>query len=211
MTKSIDQHLPPKIKRFEDHLHGKEGQILLATFKCIADIGIAATSTRAIAERAGLNQGIIHYYFRSKDHLLKSVLEILFLNSTSNIEAVASSSLPPLEKLDGILQAGLSLIGRRREEFIVFVAFWGHAMSVGGDLLRLYQNLFRRFRGAFVKIIKEGENKSEFKPGMNKEMALLIVGAVEGLGLQCVMDPKQVNLEGVTSLLRNLVQFALKR
>ena len=211
MTKSIDQRPPLKIKRFEDHLHGKEGQILLATLQCISDIGIAATSTRAIAERAGLNQGIIHYYFRSKDEVLKRVLEILFHNSTSNIESVASSSLPPLEKLDGILQAGLSLIGRRREEFIVFVAFWGHAMSVGGDLLRLYQNLFRRFREAFVKIIKEGEGRSVFKPGISKDMALLIVGAVEGIGLQCVMDPKQVNPEGVTRLLRSLIQFALKR
>jgi len=93
MTRSNDQTHPIQFTRFQDHLTGKEGQILLAAFQCVAEAGIAATSTRAIATRAGLNQGIIHYYFRSKDELLTRLLEIIFHNSTSNIEAMSASQI----------------------------------------------------------------------------------------------------------------------
>ena len=79
--------------RFHDHLKGKEGHIILAAFECIVEKGIAATSTYAIAKRAGMNQGNIHYYFKSKEDLLQRVLEIFFQNAISNIETIFEGDL----------------------------------------------------------------------------------------------------------------------
>jgi AcrR family transcriptional regulator len=204
MTRSYDQS-SIQFRRFQDHLVGKEGKILLATFQCVAEVGIAATSTRAIAARAKLNQGIIHYYFRSKDELLARVLEIIFQNSTSNIEAIGASQLSPLEKLRLILEAGVSLIGPRRDEFVVFVAFWAHSIAVGGKMLELYRELFRRFRATVKNTVEEGENSGVFRAGFSEQTALLIVGAIEGLGIQYVIDPKQFKPDEAVSLLSTLL------
>ena len=209
MTRSNDQTPSPQFTRFQDHLVGKEGQILLAAFQCVAEVGIASTSTRAIAARAGLNQGIIHYYFKSKDELLTRVLEIIFHNSTSNIQAVGASQLTPVEKLRFILEAGVSLIGPRRDEFVVFVAFWAHAMAVGGKMLELYRELFRSFRAAVKKIVEEGERSGVFRTGISQETALLIVGTVEGLGIQYVIDPKQFKPDRSVTLLRAFLENIL--
>ena len=209
MTRSNDQKRPIQFTRFEDHLVGKEGKILLAAFQCVAEAGIAATSTRAIAAKAGLNQGIIHYYFKSKDELLTRVLEIIFHNSTSNIEAVGASQLSPVEKLRFILEAGVSLIGPRRDEFVVFVAFWAHSIAVGGKMLDLYRELFRRFRAAVKKAVEEGERSGVFRTGLSEETALLIVGAIEGLGIQYVIDPEQFKPDKAVSLLRAFLEDIL--
>jgi AcrR family transcriptional regulator len=211
MTRSIDQIIKLKFSRFNDHLEGKEGQILLAAFQCIAEVGIAATSTRAIAARAGLNQGIIHYYFKSKEELMMRVLGTIFHNSSLNIEAVGNSNLGPIKKLNLILEAGLSLIGPRKDEFIVFVALWAHAMATGGEMLSLYRTLFRRFRATVKKIIEEGEESGIFKKGISDETALLIVGAVEGLGLQYVIDPKEIKPDKSIRLLRVFFENMMKK
>lgn len=202
MTKSNDQI---HFLRFEDRLEGRKGEIIKAAFDCIFEVGIAASSTHVIAAKANLHQGSIHYYFDSKDELLKSVLEVFFQNSTSNIETVAKSDLPPLKKLQMVFKAGLSLIGPRSKEFVVFIALWSHAISLGGDMLALYRNLFVRFRVAIGSVIRDGESQGIFRAGVSEELALLIVGAVEGIGFQFVLDPENLNPQSAIDLLESII------
>jgi AcrR family transcriptional regulator len=95
MIRSPNQASSYVPRRFTDHLEGKEGQILHAAFQCVVEKGIAGTSTHATPARAGLNQGIIHYYFMSKEGLLKRLVETLFQTFITNIETIAGSPLFP--------------------------------------------------------------------------------------------------------------------
>ena len=49
--------------------------ILEAADDLFGDIGFDATTTREIAERAGVNKALIHYHFSSKDGLLEKLLD----------------------------------------------------------------------------------------------------------------------------------------
>lgn len=49
--------------------------ILRAARDCFAERGLAATTTREIARRAGVTQPLLHHYFGSKDALFDAVLE----------------------------------------------------------------------------------------------------------------------------------------
>jgi len=48
---------------------------LQAALDCFATLGFAGTSTRAVAERAGVTHTLILYHFKSKDHLWISTME----------------------------------------------------------------------------------------------------------------------------------------
>jgi hypothetical protein len=61
-----------------------------------------------------------------------------------------------------------------------------------------------------IKVLKEGEKTSKFKPGASEEMALLIVAAIEGIGLQAVMDPENIPVEKAVSRLKDLFRRAIK-
>ena len=47
-------------------------RIVVAAAKAFSERGFRAASTRDIAARAGVNQGLITYYFRSKQELWKA-------------------------------------------------------------------------------------------------------------------------------------------
>lgn len=48
-------------------------KILLAAIRALTDHGYANTSIKDIARRAGVAQGLVHYYFKSKQQLLLAV------------------------------------------------------------------------------------------------------------------------------------------
>lgn len=57
--------------------HGKdvEAKILSAAFSIFLKKGKSGTKMQEIADKAGVNKALLHYYFRSKDNLYKAVVK----------------------------------------------------------------------------------------------------------------------------------------
>src|SRR5690349_16993469 len=51
-----------------------KARILTAATDLFTRLGPGATSIDEISEKAGVNRGLIHHYFRTKDHLFDQVL-----------------------------------------------------------------------------------------------------------------------------------------
>lgn len=64
------------------------------TEQVIRDEGYAAASTRRVAQRAGLNPSLVHYYFPTTDDLLLAVFERGASQSDAMIETALSSADP---------------------------------------------------------------------------------------------------------------------
>ena len=56
------------------------GTIFGAARALFAELGFAGTSTRRIAESAGVNLAMIHYYFGTKERLYRRIVEMEFLD-----------------------------------------------------------------------------------------------------------------------------------
>lgn len=52
-----------------------EAGLLDAAERLLADVGYAGVTTRRLAEEAGINHGLVHYYFGSNENLLVRALE----------------------------------------------------------------------------------------------------------------------------------------
>jgi TetR/AcrR family transcriptional regulator len=52
-----------------------EGALLDAAERLLVDVGYTGVTTRRLAEEAGLNHGLVHYYFGSIEHVLVRTLE----------------------------------------------------------------------------------------------------------------------------------------
>ena len=52
-----------------------EGALLDAAERLLAEVGHAGITTRRLAEEAGVNNGLVHYYFGSNEQLLVRALE----------------------------------------------------------------------------------------------------------------------------------------
>jgi AcrR family transcriptional regulator len=64
---------------------GRRAELVAAAARVVSRDGVAAATTRRIADEAGLPQGLVHYWFASKDELLQEVIMTLL----SQFEAAA--------------------------------------------------------------------------------------------------------------------------
>jgi AcrR family transcriptional regulator len=198
-----------KVKRFPDYLEGKEGQILLGAFKTILEKGVSATTIRTIAIKANLNPGIIHYYFRSKDDLLSRLLEILYECATDYMKTLFAANLSATEKIDALLERGISICRDRKDEWIVITSFWAHSMAGNNYMVTHHRKLNRRFLASVTKILEEPLSHFRFRFGNSKDIGLLMTSLMEGLAHQYVLDPQGVNPEGLINLLRDMFHSVL--
>src|SRR5437899_8737782 len=59
-----------------------------------------ATSVDAICERAGAKKGSFYYFFKSKSELTAAALEAEWNKHKANMNALFSTTIPPLERFD---------------------------------------------------------------------------------------------------------------
>ena len=78
---------------------GTEQKILAAARKVFTSRGMAGARMQDIADEAGINKALLHYYFRDKDKLF----EVVFLEEAQKffpkINAIFSSEIPLFDKI----------------------------------------------------------------------------------------------------------------
>jgi TetR/AcrR family transcriptional regulator len=80
-----------------------QDRLLDAAEQLFAERGFAATPVRQIAERAGVNPSLVHYYFGSKRELLLAVLDRVLGPMAEAIAAMQRSGEAPIDQLIGIM------------------------------------------------------------------------------------------------------------
>jgi AcrR family transcriptional regulator len=75
-----------------------EGALLDAAERLLVDVGHAGITTRRLAEEAGVNNGLVHYYFGSLENLLVRVLERFTAELTARQRAMYATEMPFIEK-----------------------------------------------------------------------------------------------------------------
>jgi AcrR family transcriptional regulator len=75
-----------------------EQALLDAAERLLFDFGAAATTTRRVAQEAGVNHGLVHYYFGSVEQLLVRVLERFTERLIARQRQLYAADEPFLEK-----------------------------------------------------------------------------------------------------------------
>ena len=75
-----------------------EDNLLDAAERLLVEVGHAGITTRRVAEEAGVNHGLVHYYFGSIENLLVRVLERFTARLTARQRAMYAADIPFIEK-----------------------------------------------------------------------------------------------------------------
>jgi AcrR family transcriptional regulator len=103
---------------------GRRAQLIEAATRVVATDGVAAATTRRIAEEAGVPHGLVHYWFSGKDELLEEVVQNMLRQLEQAVAEPAPS--PPVTTLEDLTQ-------RFRSAFAVVEA------DDGGRQIALYE------------------------------------------------------------------------
>jgi TetR/AcrR family transcriptional regulator len=77
-----------------------EDRILAAARNVFIAKGMAGARMQDIADEAGINKALLHYYFRSKQKLFETIFKEISLQFLPRVNALFESDAPLFEKID---------------------------------------------------------------------------------------------------------------
>ena len=156
---------------------GKYQRILDAAVEVIAEHGYFNSPVSAIAERAGVADGTIYLYFKSKDHVLRAALDEAFVRFHDKVKAMLAETSDPKVQLEAMARLQLeAMAGNRslavlmqtevRQSAKFFAEFSQHHMAA-------YMTLMRG-------VIRAGQQQGVFRAEMPDALAAhCIFGALD--------------------------------
>lgn len=80
-----------------------EEKILLAAFEEFRAEGYSGARMRSIAEKAKINKGLLHYYFKTKDKLFEKIFSFAVQQIQSNLREIFQLEISVSEKLEKVI------------------------------------------------------------------------------------------------------------
>lgn len=87
-----------------------EQKIFEAARDVFHEQGYEGARMQEIADRAGINKAMLHYYYRSKERLFESVFRISALKVMPKVIGIVRSDLPIREKVTKVVHAYIDLL-----------------------------------------------------------------------------------------------------
>jgi len=109
LTIQFNQTVKPKGK-METKKDTTEEKILEAAKVVFVTKGMDGARMQEIADKAGINKALLHYYFRSKERLFEAIFSEVIKFAFPKITRIALSDAPILSKIDQIIDAYINLL-----------------------------------------------------------------------------------------------------
>lgn len=170
----------------------KRERILDAAVLEIARRGYYGTTVAAIASRAGVADGTIYLYFRSKEEILVSVFERAMAQFIAQAEAIVAGEGPADEKLRRVVELHLTLLGDDRDLAVIFQVEFRHTVHV---LELLSRTRLQEYLALIARIVEEGQRDGLFRRDVAPLFAAKAVfGIVDEMATDWVLSRKNTRM-----------------
>ena len=178
----LNFQVPPLkiIHREGGNARGQEGLelILHAALRVLVEEGYKALTMRRIAAECGMKPGNISYYFKSKDDLVRALLDAIMTSYEEAFEvAMNRAGADPEKRLETLIQLILEDITSKKTTH-VFPELWALSNHDAFVKERLY-DLYSRQYGYFEVLIKQINPK--ISKSDQKAISAFISAALEGM------------------------------
>lgn len=156
--------------------HDRRDQIVEAAFACLSDKGFEGLRMRDVAMAAGLNIATLHYWFATKEDLIRGVHEA----TLSRFAVTMPDEGTPAERLAGYLDAIASLVendaGLRRVLAEIAVRSNRH-----DEMAAVLAGTEDRWFAAMADLLREGAARGQWRVEVDPEAAAaLVITTIKG-------------------------------
>jgi len=168
----------------------KKQQILEAAIRVFAKFGLPNTRMLHIAQAAGIGKGTIYEYFRSKEDLFIAAFNAFVKESNTRIEKRVRQIHDPEEKLRAYFRGWIEIADSDVMELAdIMLDMWAEGIrsTEEKDKFNL-KGMYENYREQIVQILDEGVRQKKFKPMDTTIVSSIIIGTLDGLFIQWIMD-----------------------
>lgn len=145
--------MPPRPSRNLDQALLAAGRALLARRGC------AGLSVREVSEAAGVNLGMFHYHFKSREAYLRALLQSMYEEMFQGLAFEVDAGLGAR----GGLRAALRFIGRfLRDNRPVLSRVMADALCGDPIAVEFLQKNLPRHVGIMLRLVEQGQREGEF-------------------------------------------------
>ncbi len=157
----------------------KRERILRAATRVFARKGFYATKVSEVAKAAGVADGTIYLYFKSKDDLLVSLFEDRIMLLLATMERALSERSTHEAKLRCVIELQLGLLEGERDLAEVITV----NLRQSTRLMKQYAApKFLLYLDTIARVIADGQRDGAFRPDVSPHLvARTIFGALDGL------------------------------
>ena len=152
-----------------------------------AEKGFHGSSTRDIAERMGIKQGSLYYYFKSKEEALGEVCLFGISDYVERMKSIAASDQPFEAKLMATITSHLSSYRERNEALKVYN---DERLYLPEEKRTTLKALGSGYRQSLEQIFEEGVQSGVLRGSIDCHFAAqAVIGLCNGWGDIIVRDP----------------------
>ena len=159
-------------------------QIIEALNRCLLKKSYRETTIKDIAGEAGINHGMLHYYFKDKEEILLNFIDHVLNRQKSRFYKWYStqdfSGRSQQEMMEALLEYISEKITMNRNLAKIFIIFWELSLNnrrVKSKLKRVYQEWI----DVSIESIESPQGK------MDKKVAFSLVAYLEGMALFSIL------------------------
>src|ERR1700754_5194292 len=184
---------------------GRRRQILTAACEVIANVGVPELRLTDGAKVAGVSSGPVHYYFESKRAVLAAAFEFNLTESLLRREALFSSGKSSIERLLDLVDSYLPNDELSCRAWKVWLALWAEAAR-DPALREVNDRLYGQWRGLVANVVKSAQAEGSIRPGRPKALANMLIGMLDGLSVQLVLESENVDLATVRRTIKSFIK-----
>src|SRR5438105_1562831 len=162
-------------------------ELVLAAYREIAERGFEGLRTREVADSVGVNIATLHYYFPTKEALIRAVLDHTMERFRSTLAAHGS----PSDQLRNYLRSVRNLLVEEPELGAVMAELALRSVrdrSIGSIMNQMYDVWHVTLRGLLKRAVREGGLRPELD---NDAVAAMIIATLTSMTLPVMNDPRR--------------------
>jgi AcrR family transcriptional regulator len=173
-------------------VEAKRSHLLEAAAACFARSGYDGTSMNDVAAAAKVSKGSVYDYFKSKEDLFYGVFAWLQQQLMQSLLAEMGTSASAQERIVRSVDAAVAGLVQHISLYPVSLEVWAAAArtQTRDRFAHAMQQTYTDYRREIVELVRSAQSAGELKANVDAEsLAMVLVGAVDGLMLQYWLDP----------------------
>jgi len=156
-----------------------KAEILQAALQEFAEFGKKGARMQSIADRAGVNKALLHYYFSSKENLHQEVLRRVFSRGMSQISSSFDDTISPGDQIRLLVRNYFTFI----RSFpalprLLITEMATNQEDVTSLLARTFEQGDLPIPGKLLEVIRQGITSGDFRPVDPRQFLITVIGSV---------------------------------
>lgn len=170
----------------------RKKQILDAAERVFSERGFDKARMDDIVQESGLSKGALYWYYKSKDALIRALLDRVFISEMQDAEQLVEMEASASARLQLFVEHAVREY-KRFEKLLPlayeFIALAYRSKAVRETLVGYYEH----YADLIAQVVQQGVEQGEFKPCDPQTAALTLIGMYEGIALLWFLDPTRVD------------------